>query len=156
RTALKARARSLKHRVKELHPADQPRVEPPHEGWHELQPLLDEELSGLPEKYRAPIVLCDLQGKTHKEAAQQLGWPEGTLSSRLVAARGVLGKRLARRGVDICGTLLGSGLLKQTVSLPASLVASTVKAASVPGTALGAAAGVPASVTVLAKGVLKI
>jgi DNA-directed RNA polymerase specialized sigma24 family protein len=51
--------------------------------WRELIPLLSRELSGLPDKYRQAVILCELEGKTRKEAARQLGVPEGTLSRRL-------------------------------------------------------------------------
>jgi RNA polymerase sigma-70 factor (ECF subfamily) len=60
-------------------------------------PLLDRELSLLPGKYRAAIVLCDLEGRTRKDAARLLKVPEGTLSSRLASGRHMLAKRLARR-----------------------------------------------------------
>jgi len=46
--------------------------------WRDLRPILDEELDKLADKYRAPLVLCYLEGKTHEEAAQQLGWTNGT------------------------------------------------------------------------------
>src|SRR5947209_1094784 len=56
--------------------------------------LLDEELSRLPEKYQLPLVLCDLEANTRQEAARRLGWPEGTVASRLVRGRTMLAKRL--------------------------------------------------------------
>lgn len=67
----------------------------------DLRRLLDDELSNLPEKYRAPVVLCYLEGWTHEEAAQQLGWPTGSMSRRLDRARALLRRRLARRGLAL-------------------------------------------------------
>jgi RNA polymerase sigma factor (sigma-70 family) len=65
----------------------------------EVRPLLDAAIRQLPERYRAPIVLCYLQGKTNREAADQLGCPIGTVSSRLVRGRELLRKHLTRHGV---------------------------------------------------------
>ena len=73
--------------------------------------VLDEELSRLPDHYRGVIVLCDLEGMTRKEAARQLGIPEGSVASRLARARAMLAKRLTRRGVVFSGGSLGAVLV---------------------------------------------
>src|SRR5262249_60113793 len=76
RPALEARRAAARRRRRES--AAPPRPEPAADAWDELRPVLDRELSRLPERYRVPVVLCDLEGKTRKEAAHQLGWPEGS------------------------------------------------------------------------------
>jgi RNA polymerase sigma factor (sigma-70 family) len=99
-TALKARATAARRRGRERHVTVMP--EPAvieRDLWRDLQPLLDEELSRLPDRYRAVIVLCDLEGKTRREAARQLDVPEGTVAGQLARARVLLAKRLAQRGV---------------------------------------------------------
>ena len=73
----------------------------------DLRGLLDDALGQLPEKYRAPVVLCYLEGKTNEEAARQLGWPAGSISRRLDRARSLLKRRLAGSGWII---VVGSGL----------------------------------------------
>src|SRR5262249_27234943 len=80
-TALKARATTARRRAREKQVTAMP--EPPLEQqalWDDLQPLLDQELGRLPDKYRAVIVLCDLEGKTRKEAARHFRLPEGTVA----------------------------------------------------------------------------
>ncbi|HJZ54299.1 MAG TPA: sigma-70 family RNA polymerase sigma factor, partial [Gemmataceae bacterium] len=95
RTALKARTMTAKRRAREQPVAEVPEREAVRQNPGEGQAsVVDEELSRLPEKYRLPIVLCELEGKSHQEAAAQLGWPVGTLSGRLSRARKILADRL--------------------------------------------------------------
>jgi RNA polymerase sigma-70 factor (ECF subfamily) len=158
RTARKARAMRAKRRVRESQVSDMPEtMAAPDDHRDDPLPLLDQELSRLSEKYRIPVVLCDLEGRTHQEAASQLGWPIGTVSSRLSRARAKLAQRLTRRGVSLSGGSLAVLLAQQSASasMATRLISSMVRAASL-FAAGGAAAGVvPAEVTALAGEVLK-
>jgi RNA polymerase sigma factor (sigma-70 family) len=153
RVALKAKAMNARRRVKEREAAKAPRPEAAGEVWRRLGPLLDQELQALPEKYRAPVVLCDLQGKTRKEAARELGWPEGTVAGRLARARGLLSKRLAKHGAAP-GGVGAAGLLSlgsASACVPGPLLTSTVRAAALFAAGKAAAS---APVVALTKGVL--
>ena len=157
-TALKARATAAKRRAREGQVAEMPEpaaTEP--ERWTDLQPLLDQELSRLPDKYRVAIILCDLEGKTRKEAARQLGVPDGTLAARLARGRVMLAKRLARYGLVVSGGALGVMLAQKVASagVPTLVVSSTIKAASLLAAGQAAATGVISSqVAALTEGVV--
>jgi RNA polymerase sigma factor (sigma-70 family) len=145
-TARKAKAMSRARRAKEQEAGAATKDRRDEADAQDLQGLLDAELSGLPEMYRAAVVACDLEGKTIKEAACLLGWPPGTVATRLRRGRALLAKRLGGRGVVLPGGL---------AAVPASLVGSTVRAA------MGVAAGeavtgglVSAQVAALVQGVL--
>jgi RNA polymerase sigma factor (sigma-70 family) len=156
-TARKAKAMNSKRRAREREAGRRPRPEPPPEDWQKLQAVLDDELSRLPEKYRAPIVLCELEGKPIKEAARQLGWAQGTLAGRLSRGRNLLAKRVARHGLTLAGgavAALAGG--SASAGVPGPLVDSTVHAAAAFAAGQAAVAGaVPAQVAVLTEGVLK-
>jgi RNA polymerase sigma factor (sigma-70 family) len=93
----------------------------------DLAPVLHEEVRRLPDKYRGPVVLCYLEGLTNEEAADRLGWPLGTVKTRLDKARGLLRARLCRRGVALTAALLGTGVAAQAV--PPVLLTETTRAA---------------------------
>jgi RNA polymerase sigma factor (sigma-70 family) len=95
----------------------------------ETAPLLHEEIGKLPEKYRSPIVLCHLEGKTHEEAARVLSWPVGTLSGRLSRGRAILKGRLERRGLAVPMAAVSRPFLNLSEPPPGALIASTMKSA---------------------------
>jgi RNA polymerase sigma factor (sigma-70 family) len=154
RTALAARAAGARRRVKERAMA-RPEAWEASDAGRELWPVLDRELSRLPDKYRVPVVLCDLEGKTRKEAARQLGWPEGTLAGRLARARALLARRLTRHGLTLSGGALAVALAQGPASASVPPLLHAVTAGHAAAFAAARAAGVPAEVVALTKGVMK-
>jgi RNA polymerase sigma factor (sigma-70 family) len=158
-TALKARSTAAKRRGRERQVTAMPEPEVVRSALRDDRlPALDEELSGLPDKYRAVLVLCDLQGKTLKEAARHFRLPQGTVASRRATARAMLAKRLARRGLAVTGGAVAVVLTSQgaSASVPPAVVASTIQAAGLFAAGQAVAAGaLSAKAVALAEGVLK-
>ena len=159
RTALKARSTRAKRIAREKQVESIPEVEHarPDRG-PEIEALLDAGLSRLPEKYRLAVVLCDLEGKSHREVGQELGCPEATVSSRVMRARTMLAKWFGRHGFVLSIGSLAVLLSQQSASaaLPAALVAATAKGASLSALGQPIVASVMAPhVVALSKGVLK-
>jgi len=158
RTSLQARASATRRRSREMHVDSFP--EPsvtPRDAWQDLQPVLDEELNRLPDHYRSAVVLCELEGRPRADAARLLGIPEGTLSSRLAAARKLLADRLTRRGLALPAAGLATLMSTNAVSaVPAPLIGSVVQAAFASSLPHAASAGfVSANAVTLANGVMK-
>jgi RNA polymerase sigma factor (sigma-70 family) len=132
RTAARARAEAARRRARESK-APVARATAPEDDltWRDLRPVLDEEVSRLPERYRVPVVLCYLQGQTNAEAARRLGCSRGTVATLLARARQRLRRQLTRRGVTLAGGLAASWLVQQVhaANVPALLESSTVNAA---------------------------
>src|SRR5262249_55950831 len=101
KTALKAKAMASRRRVKERQAGAAHGRNTTEDSGETLLEILDGELNALPEKYRAAIVLCDLEGLSYREAAARLRCPQGTLSGRLTRARALLARRLARHGTPL-------------------------------------------------------
>jgi RNA polymerase sigma factor (sigma-70 family) len=157
-TALQARRTTARRTARERHVIEMPDAEAVQpDRWIELKPLLDEELSRLPDKYRGVIVLCDLEGKTRHEAARHLGCPEGTVGGRLARARVMLAKRLAQRGVVLSGGAMALALSQGAASAgaPTSVVSSTIKAATLLTAGQAAADVISVKAAALAEGVMK-
>jgi RNA polymerase sigma factor (sigma-70 family) len=157
RLALKVRASAARRRLRERQVAAMPQIEPAEEaGWQELRPVLDEELHRLPEKYRAPLLLCYIEGKTNVEAARMLGWPAGSISKRLARARNLLRARLVHRGVQLSTAVLATLLAEKTrAALPAALMQSTTKAALLVAAGKAVTGVVSTQVAAWAEGVMR-
>jgi RNA polymerase sigma factor (sigma-70 family) len=141
RVALRARARLATAR-RSGRAAARPESVQPNEPDPRLA-ALDAAIAALPEKYRRPVVLCDLDGRTRAEAARLLGWPEGTVAGRLARARALLARRLGGVVPEVAAALV----------LPA-VAAAAVRAALLD--AAGRAGGaVPPDVLALAEGTVR-
>jgi RNA polymerase sigma factor (sigma-70 family) len=132
RAALEVNAARRRAREKQVRVLPEVEAVAETDGGRDLRSALDQELSRLPDKYRVPVVLCDLEGWTRRGAAQQLGVPTGTLSGRLTTARRLLARRLARRGFALSGGALAVVLAQgaATACVPPLLAASTARAAT--------------------------
>lgn len=151
KTALKARHRAARRlEVETRVPARDPEAMHPDTNRTEVEPLLDQEIAGLPDHYRLPIVMCDLEDRPRAEVATALGCTEGTLSSRLTRGRRLLAERLTRRGVQLSVGAVAA-LLTGRTALAEPLIRATVPVALSAGTG----GAVSPSVAELATGVMK-
>jgi C-terminal peptidase prc len=131
RLSKESRVKTARRRFHELSAAAlQPTLQPPVRDT-EIYSLLDEELHRLPAKFRAPLLLCYLQGRTSDQAAEELGWSLRSLQRRLAQGRELLRNRLARRGVTLSSVLLLAVLTQGSADavLPAAMMATTTQAA---------------------------
>jgi RNA polymerase sigma factor (sigma-70 family) len=171
RVAVKARMRALQRTTHENRAVNRSTSDPVEEIlWQDLRPVLDEEVNRLPEKYRAPVILCYLEGLSYAEAAAELGCSKGTIALRLEQARDQLRNRLSRRGVALSLAQFAALLTPSRIRVPApdALRTAAVElalfwalggtsqapAAAVSGSAWVASRAVPASISALAEGVL--
>jgi RNA polymerase sigma factor (sigma-70 family) len=116
RVAAHCRSDAMRRRARERRAAGRQGGRPEGSDLLGLEAAIHQEIDLLPEKYRAPVVLCYIEGLSHERAAAQLSWPVGTVKTRLNWARGRLRMRLTRRG------------LAPTACLPGALMAPVVPA----------------------------
>jgi RNA polymerase sigma factor (sigma-70 family) len=158
-----ARARAKRSRLGAREPSGRELPDMPCRGdldGFEIHRVVHEELGRLPERLRAPMVLCYLEGMTHDLAARQLDCPVGTVRSRLARARGLLEGRLSRRGLAVTVAAAG-GLLESTAkaasispALPMSLITLVTRATSQSIRRNGL--GMIGSIAALLKGVMNV
>jgi RNA polymerase sigma factor (sigma-70 family) len=158
RIALKAREQSAKRQAVEHGEGDidLPDTSTEDAAEREMRRIVCEEVDRLPARYRTPIVACFFEGKTHEEAAKQLGWPRGTVASRLARGRELLRRRLLRRGVAFSvSALLGALSVRPAQAELMRFVDSVIYTARLLAAGQAASAVVSAKVAILMKGVVK-
>jgi RNA polymerase sigma factor (sigma-70 family) len=157
RTASCARSAAARRRRHEQRAADLATASVRPKVWEDLGLIIHEEVSRLPQRYRDPVVLCLVEGLTHAGAARRLGWPVGTVQSRLARGRECLRARLTRRGLAPSVGAIGAILSAERVraAVPPSLAEASVHAAMRLLTVKTAAEVVSAGVLALTKGVLR-
>jgi RNA polymerase sigma factor (sigma-70 family) len=131
RLARKSLVRTTQRRAHERGKIAMPQVDPSVEAaQNEVRRVLDEEFIALPRRYQAPLVLCLLEGKTRAEAAEELGWSEGTVKGKLERGRELLQQRLERRGLTLSVGSFAALLADQAAAqVPEAWVEATVHAA---------------------------
>lgn len=157
-TALHARRTAARRSAREVQVTVMPDAAAAQaDHWPDVGPLLDQELSRLPDIYRAVLVLCDLEGRTRKEVARQLGVPEGTVAGRLARARTLLAKRLTQRGVTLSGGALAALLAENVAAagVPDAVVSSAIHVAAFFAAGRGAGGPVSVQIAALTEGMLK-
>jgi RNA polymerase sigma factor (sigma-70 family) len=156
RTALEARGRLARQQSREAPLTEYPVRNDDASMRNEIKTIIDREVSRLPDKYRLPVILCELEGRSRGEAAQVLQLTEGTLSSRLATARKTLARRLSKYGFSLPATGLAVFLEQNAVAgpLPERLIANAVASATstLSGEALKT---IPAAVLSLADAVVR-
>jgi RNA polymerase sigma factor (sigma-70 family) len=116
----------------------------------DLESVVHEEIDRLPAHFRAPLVLCDLEGCSHEQAARHLGWPVGTVKSRQTRGRQRLRDRLIQRGLAPSPAMpLGAALMRE-IAVPPALMRSTTNLATI------CAGADSARIAVLAREVLTV
>jgi len=159
RVARKARRQASRRQDRERRAAETRTIERWDRPPDDLNNVLHKELGRLPESYRAPIVLCYLEGLTHEQAADRLGWPVGTVRGRMARGRELLRARLTRRGLapTTCTVMTALTARRAVAALPKSLIVSTTRAAAEYAAGSARLAGVvPARVAALSQGVLTV
>jgi RNA polymerase sigma factor (sigma-70 family) len=158
RAALEARGRAARQKAREARYCAMLSAElPDSSDWSDVRAILDEEVARLPERYRAAIALCELEGLSRRQAAAQLGISEGTLSSRLARAKIQLKDRLIRRGVVLSTAAVGAFLAQDAMAVVVSpgLAESTIQLAGLLSSGSSLAGIVSIPVATLTEGVLK-
>jgi RNA polymerase sigma factor (sigma-70 family) len=153
RVASCARSAAIRRRALERKSAERVKLTVDDASWDDRDSVLHEELGRLPIGYRMAVMLCDLEGLTHEQAARQLGLPAGTVRSRLARGRQRLRDRLIRRGLAPAVVPMGAWLARDSV--PASLTTITVENALRFAAGKGAT-GPMASTIALMEGALRV
>jgi RNA polymerase sigma factor (sigma-70 family) len=157
RVALRARSDAARRRSREQAGAAAeavPATDHDDISRRELAAAIDEELARLPAKYRAPVVLCHVEGLSHDEAARQLGWPVGSVKGRLARARDLLKGRLTRRGLAPAAGAIAALAQDARAAVPPALAASTARAALTIAAGSPTAGVVSATAAALMEGVI--
>ncbi len=129
KVALKARQRAATRRHRETEAGAMRRSETIDDAtWEELRGILDEELAALPEKPRAAVILHYLEGKTHAQAAGELGCAKSTLQSYLERGRERLRERLTQRGLTLSAAAVAAALTEQAAAVPTVQTLSALRA----------------------------